>query len=49
MDEVLKRPKAAAELKKFTLVRLQAEDIARLRKLPGFEAVKGLPAFVIFE
>lgn len=49
MDEVLKRPRVAAELKKFTVVKLQAEDISKLRKLPGFGAVKGLPAFVVFE
>jgi len=42
-------PKVRAELKKFTVVRLQAEDINELRKLPGFEGVMGLPAFVIFE
>ena len=49
MDAVLGRPKVAAKLEKFTLMKLQAEDISKLRKLPGFEEVKGLPAFVIFE
>jgi thiol:disulfide interchange protein len=38
-----------AELKGYTVVRLQAEDIAALRKVPGFEGVKGLPAFAVFE
>lgn len=33
----------------YYVIRLQAEDITALRKLPGFENVTGLPAFVIFE
>lgn len=37
------------ELERFTVVRLQAEDMSALRRLPGFSAVKGLPAFVVFE
>jgi thiol:disulfide interchange protein len=49
MDAVLSRPKVAAELEKFTFVKLQAEDISKLVKLPGFAGVKGLPAFVVFE
>jgi len=42
-------PKVRMALKGFTVVRLQAEDIDELRKLPGFEGVMGLPAFVLFE
>jgi hypothetical protein len=49
MDAVLARPAVAAELAKFTVVKLQAEDISKLVKIPGFEGVKGLPAFVIFD
>jgi len=41
-------PKVRAKLKDFTVIRLQAEDMGELRKLPGFEGVMGLPAFVIF-
>ena len=36
-------------LKPFTVIKLQAEDISELRKLKGFESIRGLPAFVIFE
>ena len=45
----LQNPEVVAALERFTVVRLQAEDIAKLRTLPGFESVRGLPAFVIFE
>ena len=43
------RVKKVLAEKGFTFVKLQAEDIKELKKLPGFEEVKGLPAFVIFE
>ena len=33
----------------FTLVKLQCEDVAALKRLPGFGDVVGLPAFLIFE
>ena len=36
-------------LEKFTVIRLQAEDIGELKRQSGFENVKGLPAFLIFE
>ncbi len=36
-------------LEGFTVIRLQAEDLAELKKIPGFEEVRGLPAFAIFE
>lgn len=43
------RVKKVLAEKGFTFIKLQAEDIKELKKLPGFEEVKGLPAFVIFE
>lgn len=42
-------PKVREALGKYTVIRLQAEDIMALRKLPGFEKVNGLPAFLVFE
>jgi hypothetical protein len=36
-------------MEKFTVIRLQAEDIGELKRQSGFENVKGLPAFLIFE
>ena len=38
-----------AALADYTVIKLQAEDIRELKKLEGFEDVKGLPAFLIFE
>ena len=49
MDKVMERPEVQKALKPFTVIRLQAEDISELRKVKGFESIKGLPAFVIFE
>ena len=49
MDEVMEEPEVQEGLKPFTVIRLQAEDISELRKVKGFESIKGLPAFVIFE
>jgi thiol:disulfide interchange protein len=49
MDAVLSRPKVSQELRKFTFIKLQAEDISKLIKMPGFSMIKGLPAFVVFE
>ena len=43
-DEKVKRA-----LEPFEVIRVQAEDISELRKVKGFESVRGLPAFVIFE
>ena len=45
----LSDPRVRAKLEKYTVIRLQAEDIMALRSLPGFEKVNGLPAFAIFE
>ena len=41
--------KVREALEKYTVIRLQAEDVMALRKLPGFEKVNGLPAFLVFE
>ena len=49
MDAVMEDEKVKKALKPFTVIRLQAEDISELRKVKGFESIKGLPAFVIFE
>ncbi|MBO5941080.1 MAG: thioredoxin family protein [Kiritimatiellae bacterium] len=43
------RVKEVLREKGMTLVKLQAEDISELRRIPGFGAVMGLPAFLIFE
>ena len=45
----LQNPEVQAALKDFTVIRLQAEDLTELKKLQGFEQIRGLPAFVIFE
>ena len=45
----LKDPKVAEELRRFTVIRLQAEDLDELKALSGFAEIVGLPAFVIFE
>lgn len=37
------------ELKRWTVIRLQAEDIDELRALEGFGEIHGLPAFVIID
>lgn len=45
----LREPRVVEALKGFSVVRLQAEDLAELKRLPGFADVQGLPAFVLFE
>ena len=47
--EVLTASRVRAALSRFTVIRLRVGDLAALRALPGFEGVRGLPAFVIFE
>ena len=37
------------KLEGFTPIKLQSEDMGKLRRIKGFENIKGLPAFVIFE
>ena len=49
MDAVMKEGKVRKALEPFEVIRVQAEDISELRKLKGFESIRGLPAFVIFE
>ena len=49
MDAVMKDEKVSRALEPFTVLRVQAEDISELRKVKGFESIRGLPAFVIFE
>ena len=45
----LREPRVRAALEAFEVLRLQAEDIRELKRLPGFESVQGLPAFAIVE
>ena len=49
MDAVMKDEKVSRALEPFTVLRVQAEDISELRKVKGFESIRGLPAFVIVE
>ena len=41
-------PAVKKKLENWTVVRLRAENIPELLKLPGFEKIVGLPAFVVF-
>ena len=43
------RVKEVLKAKGFTLVKLQCEDMAELKRTKGFNGVLGLPAFLIFE
>ena len=47
MERVMAEPTVAEELKNFTVIKLQAEDMKALKQLPGFGEIRGLPAFVI--
>ena len=49
MDAVMEEGKVKKALGPFEVIHVQAEDISELRKVKGFESIKGLPAFVIFE
>ena len=49
MDAVMTDAKVRRALEPFEVIHVQAEDISELRKVKGFESIKGLPAFVIFE
>ncbi len=42
-------PEVRKALERFTVIRVQAEDIGELVRQPGFEKVSGLPAFLVFE
>ena len=49
MDVVMSEKPVREVLKRYTVIKLQAEDIRELRMLPGFGAVQGLPAFGVIE
>jgi len=49
MEAVLDQPEVKEALKRFTVIRMQCEDMTELKDLPGFKSIIGLPAFVIFE
>ena len=46
---LLDEEKVRRALQPFAVLRVQAEDISELRRVKGFEAIRGLPAFVLFE
>lgn len=45
----LRDPRVVAALEGYAVIRLQAEDLAALTRLPGFGAIRGLPAFAVYE
>ena len=45
----MKDEKVKKALEPFEVIHVQAEDVSELRKVKGFESIRGLPAFVIFE
>ena len=49
MDAVMADEKVKRALEPFEVIHVQAEDVSELRKVKGFESIRGLPAFVIFE
>ena len=49
MDAVMADEKVRRALEPFEVIHVQAEDISELRKVKGFESIRGLPAFVILE
>ena len=49
MERIMEKPQVRRALEGFSVVRLQAEDMAKLRKISLFGPVQGLPAFVIIE
>lgn len=49
MEKVMKEKDVAEALESFTVIRMQAEDMRELKALPGFEEIRGLPAFVIIK
>jgi len=49
MDRVLEELDVKRVLEAYEVIRVQAEDISELRKVKGFEAIRGLPAFVVFD
>jgi len=49
MESVLRQPSAAAALRRYTVLRVQAEDISALQALPGYAEIKGLPTFAVYD
>ena len=49
MDRVMEEKTVKDALSRFSVIKLQAEDMKELVKLPGFGDVRGLPAFLVFE
>ena len=49
MEGVMAEPAVRAATERYSVIRLQAEDIRELRRLDGFGQVKGLPTFAVFE
>jgi len=47
MERVLAKPEVRKELEGWTVLRVQAEDLRELLAQPGFEKVRGLPAFAV--
>ena len=47
--KTLRDERVQKALERFTVIRLQAENIEELLAIPGFEKVQGLPAFAIVE
>lgn len=45
----LRDPRVVAALEGYAVIRLQAEDLAALTRLPGFGAIRGLPAFAVYK
>lgn len=45
----LKDKRVAKKLEGWTVIRLQAEDMEELQRLPSFSEVQGLPAFLVFD
>ena len=45
----LKDARVQKELKKYSIIKLQAEKVGNLRKIEGFEGVMGLPAYLILK
>lgn len=43
----MRDPEVAEALKGFSVIRLRADDVEALRRLPGFAEVRGLPAFAV--
>lgn len=45
----LRDPRVVAALEGYAVIRLQAEDLAALTRLPSFGAIRGLPAFAVYK